>query len=183
MASPAPAGLATLTGFSSVPAPAEWEHLDSFVTAVGVVEAEYAKVTAWVANPVDTTALAVVKASAGSNVNPLDADPTSVTGRTILGRPLFSTPAVPVGTVRGMDSSRVMLVDRDDASIDVDSSVFSTSDRIAVRGKMRAAFGFIYPAASRRLSVPLRWVSVANAQEPRGWDDQADPITRLRASG
>lgn len=107
MAAPAPAGLATLAGFSAVDAPADWENLDSFVAAVGAVEAECAKVTAWVANPVDTTALALMKTGAGSNATLLDADPTSVTGRSILGRPGFSTPAVPVGTVWGLDSSRV----------------------------------------------------------------------------
>ncbi len=144
MPAPAPAGLATLTGYAAVTAPADWENLDPFQDAIGAVAAESATITAWVLNPLDVTAMAKVKTSPGSNVPLLSADPTSPTGDAILGIPVFTTPALPAGTAWGLDRSRTMLVVRQEASIDVDSSILFTSDRVAVRGKMRAAFGFVH---------------------------------------
>ena len=107
--------------------------------------------TAWVLNPADVTALAKIKQGTGSNVALPSADPASVTGRSILGRPVWSTPAVPAGTAWGLDGTRAMLVTRLDASIEVDASVYFSSDRVAVRGKMRAALALVHPAACAQI--------------------------------
>jgi hypothetical protein len=63
------------------------------------------------------------------------------------GLPLLVSPAVPVTTVYGLPASRVAVVVRKDGEVTSDRSVFFTSDRVAVRGTMRVAFGFPHPAA------------------------------------
>ena len=45
-----------------------------------------------------------------------------------------------------------MLVTREEASIEVSGDVLFTSDRVAVRGKMRAAFSLVHPAACARIT-------------------------------
>ena len=77
----------------------------------------------------------------------LGVDVTAPTSRSILGVPLFVSSYVAANTLWAVDSSAVWLVLRDDASVDVDHSVYFTSDRVAVRAKMRVGFGFVHPAS------------------------------------
>ena len=52
---------------------------------------------------------------------------------------------VAANTLWAVDGSRVWLVVRADATVEADRSVFFTSDRVAVKGTMRAGFGFVHP--------------------------------------
>jgi hypothetical protein len=42
---------------------------------------------------------------------------------------------------------------RNDASVVTDTSVYFTSDRVAVRATLRASFGFTYPAAVVKITT------------------------------
>jgi HK97 family phage major capsid protein len=75
----------------------------------------------------------------------LGTDAISATGRMILGVPLFVSQYVAANTPWAVDSSRVWLVVRDDATVEADRSVFFTSDRVAVKATMRAGFGLVHP--------------------------------------
>ena len=55
--------------------------------------------------------------------------------------------------VWGIPRSYAYLVIRTGSEVETDKSVFFTSDRIAVRAKVRAAFGFPHPAAIVKIST------------------------------
>lgn len=133
-AAPAPSGLAGLTGITAVPAPAGFGgNLDVFAAAASGAEQEGAVITAWVTNPATALTLAGIKTATGSNQNLLAVDPAQPSRRLVEGRPLLVSPAVPARVVYGIPGDRAHLVVRDDATVDVDRSVFFTSDRVAVR--------------------------------------------------
>jgi len=98
-------------------------------------------------------ALAKIRQTTGSNQPVLGIDATSATGRRILGVPLYVSPYVAANTLWAIDASRVWLVVRDDAAVEADRSVFFTSDRVAVKATMRAAFGFVHPQALVKVGV------------------------------
>ena len=83
----------------------------------------------------------------------LGKDATSATGRMILGVPLHVSPFVAANTLWAIDGSRVWLVVREDATVEVDRSVFFTSDRVAVKAVMRAAFGFVHPQSVVKVTI------------------------------
>lgn len=149
---PAPKGLAGLTGVSTVSAGAAFTSVDPFIEAIGAAEAVGATLTAFVANPADVLAMSKVKKATGSNEPLLGSDPTMPVRRIVQGVPLLSSPAVAAGTVWGIPQSRVFLVIRQDAEVEADASVFFTSDRTAVRGKLRCGFAFPHSAAVVKVS-------------------------------
>jgi len=56
------------------------------------------------------------------------------------------SPYVTGETAWAIDSSRVWLVVRSDATVETDASVYFTSDRIAVKATLRIGVGFVHPA-------------------------------------
>lgn len=150
--SPAPAGLAALTGVTPVSAGANWTNVDPFVDALAAAEGVNATLTAFVANPADLVLLSKIKQGTGSQVPLLTADPTAPARRVIFGVPLLVSPAVTAGTVWGVPRDRAFLVSREDATVVTDYSVFFTSDRVAIRATMRVGFGFPHPAALVRIT-------------------------------
>lgn len=145
LAAPAPAGLSTLSGVQSYINAGAFGNLDFAAEAISKAEAVGATVTAFVAGPATALALAKIKSQTGSNQPVLGMDATSATARTILGVPLYVSQHVAANTLWALDSSRVWLVLRADASIEADRSVFFTSDRVAVRGIIRAGLAFPHP--------------------------------------
>jgi hypothetical protein len=128
-------------------------NLDPFAAALSKAEGVGALITAWVAAPETALTLGTLKESNGSNKPLLGSDPSVPTRRMILGVPLLPSPAVAAGTVWGMAASRVTVVVRRDTEVTSDRSVFFTSDRVAVRGTMRAGFGFPHQAAIVKITV------------------------------
>ena len=61
--------------------------------------------------------------------------------------PLYVSPAVAADLVWAIPAAHSLFVIRQDASVVTDSSVFFTSDRVAVRATLRVSFGFTYPLA------------------------------------
>jgi HK97 family phage major capsid protein len=140
LASPAPAGLGSLAvsagNVQAVAAGTAFTSLDPFAEAQSKAENVGATLTSFVANPVDALALATLKVSTGSNQTLLGGQ------RAINGVQLLVSPSVAAGTIWGIPQDRAVVVVREDAEITTDTSVFFTSDRVAVRAICRIGFGF-----------------------------------------
>lgn len=142
-----PDGIGSLSGVQTVDAGSEWSNLDAFHEALSRVETVGASVGAFVTTPGVALELAKIKTGSGSNSHLLGQDPTSPTKRAIAGVPLFVTPAVEDGLVWAVPLARTVIGLRQDVSVETDRSAFFSSDRTAVRGILRAGFGFPHPEA------------------------------------
>lgn len=146
-----PSGLLSVTGVSIVDTGATIANTDPFAEALSKAETVGAVVTAFVAHPDTVLALSKVKRETGSNEPLLGFDPTQPTRRQVLGVPLIPSPAVAVGTVWAIPSTKVLVVLRDDVRLDVDRSRYFESDRIGIKATMRVGFAFPHPAAVVRM--------------------------------
>ncbi|MDQ3416517.1 MAG: phage major capsid protein [Actinomycetota bacterium] len=153
LASPAPAGLSTLSGVQSYTNASAYANLDWAAQAISKAETVGATITAFVTSPAVALSLATIKQATGSNQPVLGADATSATSRTVLGVPLHVSPYVAANTLWAVDGSRVWLVVRDDASVEADRSVYFTSDRVCVKATMRAGFGFVHAASVVKVAI------------------------------
>lgn len=145
LAAPAPAGLSTLSGVQTYINADAFVSLDFAAEAVSKAETVGATITHFIAGPAVALALAKIRTATGSNQPVLGTDATAATSRSVLGVPLLVTPHVAANTLWAVDSSRMWLVVRDNATVETDRSVFFTSDRVAVKATMRAGFGFVHP--------------------------------------
>ncbi len=143
LAPPAPSGLGAVSGIQT--AVGAFTNLDPFAAAISKAETVGARVTSFVTHPTTALALSQIKAATGSNSPLLGQDATQAGERRILGVPLLVSPAVAVGTVWAYDATRVWTVLRQDVTLDVDSSRYFESDRVAIRGTLRVGFGFAHP--------------------------------------
>ncbi|CAM4518731.1 phage major capsid protein [Nocardia ninae] len=155
---PAPPGLATLSGVKAVAAHVQGGKLTDFDWAA---EAESlsalagGNITHWIAAPdaallVATTPLGGV----GGQMPALQPDPALPTRRQVLGRPLLVSPAVASRTIWGIDQSRSFLAIAEDVTLEADRSVYFTSDRIAIRAKLRVSYGWPEPATVVKINIP-----------------------------
>lgn len=147
-----PDGLGSLTT-ATVDAGDAWANLDWAEEAKSEAEQVHAMLTAFVASPATALALAELKEQTGSNKALLGADPTQPTNRVIAGLPLYTSPAIDDGIVWGIPQQHSIFVLRQDATVVTDTSVFFTSDRVAVRATLRASFGFPHPGAVVKVSL------------------------------
>ncbi len=150
-----PGGLPGVVGISTVEVEDEYENVDPFSDAIYTAAGHNGTVTAWVTHPDTAKLLAKVKESASSNRPLLGADPTQPGRRQILGIPLLTSPYVEDtnGEVWGISSTHGYLVIREGAEVEADRSVFFSSDRVAIRAKLRVGFGFPAPAAMVRIAI------------------------------
>lgn len=154
VASPAPTGLGGLTGTTTIAA-GSVVNLDPFLEAISAAEILGAQLTSFVANPTDALALAKLKqyGTAQANMSLLQPDPSQPGVRVISGIPLRVSAGVAPGTIWGIPGDRAHIIVRSDASVTADSSVFFTSDRVAVRGTMRCGFSFPHPQAIMQITL------------------------------
>jgi len=153
-AAPAPAGLSTLTGIQSYTGgAATFQNLDFAAEAISKAETVGATITSFVTSPATALALAKIKEASGSNKPVLGSDPTQPTSRNILGVPLLVSPYIAANTLWAVDRSRLYFVVRQGATVEADRSVYFTSDRVAIKGKMRATFGFVHPASVVKVTL------------------------------
>lgn len=138
---PAPAGLSTLAGVTTVTGPAAWANLDPFSDAQAQSEDVGGQITAWIANSATARTLANLKEASGSNRPLLGAD------RSINGLPLLVSPYVAADTVWGIPAAHVFVVVRDDTTVEVSRDAYFSSDQVGVKATMRVGFGFPHPAA------------------------------------
>ena len=148
-----PSGLGSLTT-STATNGGTWANLDSFEAAKANAENLFTNVTAFVTSPATALALGTLKAFAtvGSNMPLLQQDPTQPSARTISGVPLLVSPAVQADVVWAIPAARSLFVLRQDASVVTDSSVYFTSDRVAVRATLRVSFGFTHALAITKIT-------------------------------
>jgi hypothetical protein len=62
-------------------------------------------------------------------------------------------PSVADDVVWGISKPHSIFVIRQDASVVTDTSVYFTSDRVAVRATLRVSFDFTYPAAVVKINI------------------------------
>lgn len=141
-----PSGLGALTGVAEIDA-GSITNLDAFAEGVSMAEGVGAAVSFWIASPATVLALSKLKRETDSNEPLLQPDPTQPTRRQILGTPLLSTPAVNDFTIWGVPQTFSYVVQAQEATLDIDTSPFFTSDRVAIRTTLRVAFGHPHPAA------------------------------------
>lgn len=140
-----PAGLLSLTTATSTEAATSFTTLDSFAGAIAAAETVGATIGSFVTSPTEALALAKLKEQTGSNRPLLGSDPTAPTARTMYGVPLLVAPSIAAKSAWAIPRDRVFVVIRADARVEVDASVFFTSDRVAVKATMRVGFGFAHP--------------------------------------
>ncbi len=159
-AAPSPAGLGGLAGVATVSAGSisgatVWVNLDSVLEAISKAEEVGATVDVLAMSPATLLRLSKIKtAPSGSNAPLLNigGDVSKPGARSIFGVPVYVTPAIAADVVYAYDSSRVFTVLRSDAEVTVDSSVYFTSDRVAVRATLRVGFGYPHAASVVRVA-------------------------------
>ena len=77
--------------------------------------------------------------------------PTVAQSRYWLGR--FVALTATAGTIWGLPKDRAIVVIRDNADVEADSSPFFSSDRVAIRAKLRVSFGWPHPAAIAKITT------------------------------
>jgi HK97 family phage major capsid protein len=83
----------------------------------------------------------------------LNPQPTGVTTRSLLGVPIEVSRYCPEDTAYVADPSRLVVVDRVPASVEVDRSVKFLSDGVAVRAIMRLEFAAPYPTTIAKITT------------------------------
>lgn len=157
---PAPQGLASLpvTGNGAVTVvnggTNVFTTLDTFVGAVADAEDRQAPITAWIMSPATRTKLATIKAANGSNTYLLtDSDPTRPSYRTIEGIPVYTSAAIPNGTVWGIPGSRAVMVLRNRVEVEVSEHALWSRDGFSIRSKARLGFGFTDPSSLIKITT------------------------------
>lgn len=160
LAAPAPSGLEALAGVQVIedtsvsPAVAyTLTDLDHFADAISRAEQEGAQTTAFVTTPALALALSQLKTDGTSNEPLLGRDATAAGDRRVLGVPVLASPHVAPDVVWALPRAFCWVVMRDDTTVDVDRSVYFTSDRVAIRATMRVGFGFPHPASIVKIRV------------------------------
>ncbi|MBC3193838.1 phage major capsid protein [Pseudonocardia sp. C8] len=120
--------------------------LEAFARAAAAAENVGANITAWLCSSSMALRLAGLKDGDGSNRGLLQLDPAAPSRRIAEGRPIIVTPDVPADQVWGVDARRIFTILRTlDAEVTADASPYFSSDRVAVRSRLRGGFGFIHP--------------------------------------
>lgn len=153
LSEPAPSGLESLSDVTPVDAGEAWTDLDPFTEAIAKAEGKGTAITSFVAHPDDALALGTLKEATSSNRPLLTPDPTTPTRRVIQGVPLLTSPHVTAGTVWALPKERVIVVRRQDVSLETSTDAYFSSDRVAIRAVMRVGFAFPHEAAIVRIQL------------------------------
>lgn len=152
-----PSGLGSLAGVNVIDngsgAALSVTNLDPFIDAIANGEINGMPVTTFVAHPDDVAAIMKIKAATDSNVPLLGSDPSQPGAREVAGVPLLASAQATAGTIWAIPRDAVMVVQRQGTSVEIDESVYFSSDRTAVRAIMRVGFGFVHEAAISKLRV------------------------------
>ena len=141
-----PSGLQSLTGVAEVEG-GSLTSLDAFAEGQSMAETVGAATSFWVASPATALQLAKLKEATGSNRPLLQPDPTKPGRRLILGVPLLVSDAVDDHTVWGIPQAFSYVVQAQEATLDVSTDAFFTSDKVAIKTTLRVAFGWPHKEA------------------------------------
>lgn len=150
-----PKGLGAITDpqLTAITAGTTWTNIDPFVEAQFKVDAQGGSLTAFIANPSDAETLAKLKRETGSNEPLLAPDAATATRRTIAGTLLYTSIAVPAGTIYGLDQSRVFTVLRNNVAVETDRSAYFSADSTAIRAIARVGFGYPHSKTIARIKL------------------------------
>ena len=168
----APAGLASLTPAGGVHEVtlAAWEDVHgAAVDAVSAIEGSGSTATSWLFNPADLAAIAkVTEEGPGGSRRPLLGSVTGALGtvRSLLGVEIVVSDQQPRGVAYAIDKAVTHLAIWDGTEVRSDESIFFTSDRIAVRARVRLAFAFPHPAGIARITLPTPEPPEAEQENP-----------------
>lgn len=88
-------------------------------------------------HPMDLLTLQRIRKSDGSRESLLQSDVTNPAQSAVHGVPFVSSAAVTRGTCWGLSPAHVLLVVREDNTVEADYSVAWTSDRVALKSRLR----------------------------------------------
>lgn len=153
-----PAGLESLVGTcQTVTVDGSLVDLDPFLEAQSLIEQAGGVCTSFAADAATVLALSKLRKFTGDSESnePLlsSGDATAPTRRVIAGTPIYPVVSgvIPVGQVWAVDQSKVLLVERAGATLEVDRSVGFTSDSVYVRSTLRVGFAYPHPASVVRI--------------------------------
>ncbi|MBN7304341.1 phage major capsid protein [Mycobacteroides abscessus subsp. bolletii] len=153
-----PSGLGS-AGAQTIAVGATLTNIDPFLEAISKSEVKGGKITAFVTHPDVVLAVAKLKKLTTGSNEPLVTGGDIVgsdglaTNYRIAGVPLVSSPHASPLAIWGIPRQYTFAVVRSDAELAVDSSAFFSSDRVAVRAKMRAGFAFPHPQTIIKLAI------------------------------
>jgi HK97 family phage major capsid protein len=116
--------------------------IDAYVDAVAAVQLVGAEATVDWVNPSAWSGLSKVKRATGDARPVLNPQPTQAGVRSLLGLPVRVSRHCPEGTAYVADASRIVVVDRQPGSVEVDRSAAFTRDGNYVRAVQRIEFAF-----------------------------------------
>ncbi|VEI03742.1 Predicted phage phi-C31 gp36 major capsid-like protein [Acidipropionibacterium jensenii] len=147
-----PKGLKDLTGVNKVTG--ALANLDVFLEAIYGAQGVGANLATFVANPADALKIAKLKESTSSNRGLVQPDPTRPGVSQVSGVPVLPSPAVTEGEIWGLPGAgRVVVAIRKGTELATSSDAMFTSDRLAIRATMRAAFLFPHEAAIQKITL------------------------------
>lgn len=147
-----PAGLLSITP-TAIDAGADWTNLDWAEQAKANAEQHNVVIDHFVANPATALAIATIKDETGSNRALLQADPTAPASRVVAGVPMLTSPAIGDDIVWAVPRARSLVALRQGATLVPDSSVYFTSDRVALRATIRLGWAFTHPQAVAKITT------------------------------
>ncbi|MGH3329786.1 MAG: phage major capsid protein, partial [Nocardioidaceae bacterium] len=142
----APAGLPGLSGISTVTGDAD-TSLDLYVDAIAAVEDAGGQAGAIYVSPATWAALSKIKTGTGSTQPVLSPQGSlsGATSRSLFGVPVHTSRHVAADTAWVLDPSRVIVVERNPATVDADRSILFDKDATMLRATMRLEFAAPIP--------------------------------------
>ena len=120
--------------------------IDAFIDAVAAVRGAGGVPSVILTDPVTAATLQKAKTSVGSNVPLYGANAAAPIAETINGLPVLTSKHVEAGKIYVIDKAGLILAVHKQVTLDVDNSVFFTTDSTAIRLTLRAAFGVVDPS-------------------------------------
>lgn len=147
-----PSGLLSLTGINEIDTDTyPFTNLDAFHYAKAAALTDGAKVSVWLVAPDVALSLSTAKElTTGSNVGLLNANGVS-DGTLLAGVPVIVSPDVSAGTVWGLDSTQVIVVQRRGTTLTRSFDAAFADDAVQVRATARISWGFANPAGVVRI--------------------------------
>ncbi|MFK4759659.1 phage major capsid protein [Microbacterium sp. ZW T5_45] len=155
LAAPAPKGLGSITADVNTVTVTGGilTNLDPFANALSLSEQNGGSIQSFIANPSDALLISTLKKQADSIEPVLNMNVSRPGAQSVFGVPLLRSPAVPVGTIWGVDPTYAKVILRKDVDIDTSEHAAFTRDAVLIRAVMRLGFGFPHPKALSRILI------------------------------
>lgn len=127
--------------------------LDAFAAAISASADNGGSIQYFVANPADVLLISTLKKQTDSIEPVLNINVARPGAQTVFGVPLLRSPAVPVGTIWGIDPTYAKVILRKNVDIDTSEHAAFTRDSVLIRAVMRIGFGFPHPKALSRIHI------------------------------